>query len=66
MFTFVHKKKGPGDKSNQISDPLYIRRVMVLNRFPCAPLGIVNTKCFVLATFFPTDIEYVLITILNI
>ena len=21
MFTFVHKKKGPGDKSDQISDP---------------------------------------------
>ena len=39
--------------------PLFIRHAKVINRFPCAHLGTVNT-------FFLKNIEYLLITILNI
>ena len=44
---------------------VFIRHVRVINRFSCTPLGIVNA-CVVLTTFFSNNIEYLLITTLNI
>ena len=53
MFTFVHKQENPGDKGDQISDsPVYYSYVRVINRFPCAPLGIVNTMFCIKDIFF--------------
>ena len=62
---FSTKRKTLGTRVIKFLILLYIRHVIVINSFPCAPLGIVNT-CFVLTTFFLTDIEYLLISILNI
>ena len=43
MFTLLHKKKGPEDKGDQISDPLIYQACESDFRFPCTLLGIVKT-----------------------
>ena len=50
--TLFTKRKALGTRVIKSQIPLFIRHARVINRFPCASLLIVNTKCFVLKTFF--------------